>query len=230
MVQIACALLMSGRAASGRLRPSFQRLARTPGEHTLANAVHACGTDNRLSQRRVICERGPGGGSFASCAVGRSFGAVALGAPGGCYLPALVRSRTNAAFVQERAIALTSSSVPAPARMAQAQNEPVAVRIIRSQAAAGATFAVPQAVHRPAAFAAPSFFNLNDDWDAVQFEQMEAVMAAAGALGTNAAAAHATMPPGAAEAPLAASLATNDTQAVQTLALPRAEAAAVDGI
>ena len=115
--------------------------------------------------------------------------------------------------------------------MAQAQNEPVAVRTARPQAAAGAAFAVPQAVHRPAAFAAPSSFNLNDDWDAVQFEQMEAVMAAAGALGTNAAAAHATMAPDAAAALEAAPLAaSSDTQAVQTLALPRADAAAVDGL
>ena len=235
MRRTACALLMSGKAPSGRLRPSFQRLAQTSGEHTLANAVHECGTDMHSAQRRNT-ERGPGGGGFASCTVGRSFGAFAHGAPSECNLPALkghaIRTRTNAAvFVQERAIALTSSTVPLSARNAQVQNAPAALRTARPQAAAGATFAVPQAAHRPAAFAAPSSFNLNDDWDALQFEQMEAVMAAAGALGTSAAATHATMAPGAAAALDAAPLgAASDTQAVQMLALPRAEAAAMHSI
>ena len=135
--------------------------------------------------------------------------------------------------MQERAIALTTSSsrVPPNPGNAVVQNVPAALRIAPPQPAACSTFAMPQAVHRPAAFAAPASLRLSDDWDAVQFEQIESVMAAAGALGTNTGAVHAKPAHGTAAAPEAAPLgATDDTQAVQTLALSRTQATALESV
>ena len=127
---------------------------------------------------------------------------------------------------QERAIALTSSCAPLAA---QVPNAPAALQNAPPQVAAGAVFGQPQATHRPAAFAAAISFNLNDDWDA---EQIDSIMAAAGALGTSAGAAHVRPARGAMGALEAAHLgaAGDDTQAVQTLALSRTEATAVHSI
>jgi len=157
--------------------------------------------------------------------VGRSFCASTPGASGERLLIHLDIAETRAyaaIVVQERAIALTCLSAPLAA---QVLNAPAALRTAPPQAAPGVTFSEPQATHLPGAFAAPASFNLSDDWDA---EQIDFVMAAAGALGTSADAAHATAGHGATAAPEAAHIgAASDTQAVQTLALSRTDAAAV---
>ena len=192
--------------------------------------MHECDTNFRFAQHRIIAEREPGGGSISSCTVGRSFCASARGASGERVVPALrccLRTWADLEIVaQERAIALTSSSAPLAA---QVPNAPAALQNAPPQVAAGAVFGQPQATHRPAAFAAAVSFNLNDDWDA---EQIDSIMAAAGALGTSAGAAHVRPAHGAMGALEAAHLgaAGDDTQAVQTLALSRTEATAVHSI
>jgi len=87
-------------------------------------------------------------------------------------------------------------------------------------AASGTTDPFPA---QRAALAEPASFDLNDDWDAVQFAQIESCMAAAGALGTGMFAVVA--PAGAHSAPAGVpplgAASTGDTLAVQTLALSR---------
>ena len=120
-----------------------------------------------------------------------------------------LQNREGAVVQQQRGVAPASRTAPSRA------------------AASSSTFAVPQSVHKPAAFAAPAAFNLNDDWVALQFEQIESCMAAAGALGVSTGAAHAAPAHAAPAAPIAAGAAC-DTQAMQTLALCRTDATAGD--
>ena len=140
-----------------------------------------------------------------------------------CPRNARLRTHTRARLVQERVTALTAPSAqPNPGRALLPTAAP-AFRTAPPRTTASGTFAVPQSVHKSAAYAEPASFNLHDDWDAVQFEQIESFMAAAGALGTSTGAAHAVPTHGASTVP-----SLGATQAVQTLALRRMESATGD--
>lgn len=125
--------------------------------------------------------------------------------------------------MQERAIALTSSQKLERAPPHQPRGVASAFSTAPPRAASSGTLGVPQPVHAPAALATPAAFNLKDDWFAVEFDQIESCMAAAGALGAGAGVVHATSD--ALAAPIAGGAAC-DTQAVQTVALCRTEATA----
>jgi hypothetical protein len=127
--------------------------------------------------------------------------------------------------MQERAIALTGSQKLERALVHKPRGVASAFSTAPPQAATSGTLGMPRPVHAPAALPAPAAFNLKDDWFAVEYDQIESCMAAAGALGVGAGGVHSTAAHDA-QAAAAAGGAACDTQAVQTVALCRTEATA----